>query len=91
MVLPSDLSDDVLVAGGSSLSDAMKSLNLSGWNTKGNIYRTSLARLRLLLAVFRGQVLEITMAHYEDGILSRAKYVIPFLIKRGYLSSAGLY
>jgi hypothetical protein len=68
-----DLSDDALVADPSSLAEAAQQLGADGWNSLGKVYRTSLVRMRLLLAVFRDKVLELTAASYDGDILLRAK------------------
>lgn len=73
MVLPLDLSDDALVADASSFSEAAQQLGGDGWNPRGQVYRTSLVRIRLLLAIFRDKVLELTAASYNGDILLRAK------------------
>jgi hypothetical protein len=73
LVLPMDLSDDALVADPSSLAEAAQQLGADGWNSLGKVYRTSLVRMRLLLAVFRDKVLELTAASYDGDILLRAK------------------
>lgn len=73
LVLPLDLSDDALVADASSFSEAAQQLGRDGWNPRGQVYRTSLVRIRLLLAIFRDKVLELTAASYDGDILLRAK------------------
>jgi hypothetical protein len=73
--LPLDLSDEILGPDGpSSFSrEVMGLLSPEGWNGEGRIYRSSCMRLRLLLAMFRDKVLELTAARYDEHILLRAK------------------
>lgn len=73
LTLPLDISDEVLVADGLSLTEAIKHLDADGWNQQGQIHRISLARIRLLLAIFRDQVLETTATQYNDSVRLAAK------------------
>ncbi|RYP35283.1 hypothetical protein DL767_003871 [Monosporascus sp. MG133] len=76
LTLPLDLSDDVLVADAASFAESVGDLNADGWNNRGQVHRSSLARIRMLLAIFRAQVLEITAARYDDSVSPRAYQVL---------------
>ncbi|KAE8377294.1 hypothetical protein BDV26DRAFT_293376 [Aspergillus bertholletiae] len=58
---PMDLHEDVLVAGGDGLNDAISSLNMEGWNTQRQNYRATMIRLRFVFSVYRDQALEIAL------------------------------
>lgn len=61
-----DLHEDILVAGGDDLANAISSLNMEGWNTQRQHYRTSMIRLRFIFSVYRDQALEIALGTCED-------------------------
>ncbi|GMG42321.1 unnamed protein product [Aspergillus oryzae var. brunneus] len=63
---PMDLHEDILVAGGDDLANAISSLNMEGWNTQRQHYRTSMIRLRFIFSVYRDQALEIALGTCED-------------------------
>ncbi|KAK6209987.1 C6 transcription factor [Colletotrichum tabaci] len=73
LVPPLDLSDDVIVGDSSSLADAIEELAPDGWDPQGRAHRTSLVRIRLLLAVFKAKVVESTAAPYNQKTLPNAK------------------
>ncbi|KAI1342750.1 hypothetical protein F5Y15DRAFT_267477 [Xylariaceae sp. FL0016] len=75
LTLPLDLSDSAL-SGDSSLLEAIQDLDPSGWNRHGHVFRSSLARIRLLLAIFRDQVLETIAGPYVDDVSIRATQVM---------------
>ncbi|KAL4916365.1 hypothetical protein BDW62DRAFT_202866 [Aspergillus aurantiobrunneus] len=64
---PLDLSDEDLIAGGGRLEQAMGRLDAAGWDTNGGNLRTSMNRLRFLLAVLREQALEIALGTFDEG------------------------
>ena len=75
--LPYDLSDEEVLAGGEVLAGAIASLE-NGFNTKGNVYPTTLLRARALLAIIRDQTLEIALGSTtEQRYLELATYVPP--------------
>ncbi|KAJ5594734.1 uncharacterized protein N7459_000942 [Penicillium hispanicum] len=61
LVPPLDLSDEVLVASGDALDQAITELDSAGWNTRGARHRMSSSRLRFQLSIFREQALEIAL------------------------------
>ena len=61
-----DLHEDVLVAGGEDLTNAISSLNMEGWNTQRQNYRVSMIRLRFLFSVYRDQALEVALGTGDD-------------------------
>ena len=62
---PLDLSDEVLVAGGEALNQAISELDSAGWNTNGVRHRMSTGRIRFQLSVFRERTLEIALVNHE--------------------------
>lgn len=68
---PLDLSDDVLVAGGDALAQAISELDSNGWDTKGARHRMSPSRLRFHLALAREQTLDIALGNPESQDLVR--------------------
>ncbi|KAL4945160.1 hypothetical protein BDV06DRAFT_47990 [Aspergillus oleicola] len=66
---PLDISDEILIAGGEELDDAMSNLDAAGWSTQGNTLRGSMLRLRFLLAVLREQALEVALETFDDSDL----------------------
>lgn len=68
---PLDLNDDVLVAGGDTLSRAISELDSAGWDTHGARHRISPTRLRFQLAIFREQTLEIALGTHPPRDLVR--------------------
>ncbi|KAJ5760855.1 hypothetical protein N7520_008011 [Penicillium odoratum] len=71
LVPPLDLSDDVLVAGGDALDQAISELDSNGWNTKGARYRMTSSRLRFHLAVAREQTLDVALGNPDVHDLVR--------------------
>lgn len=65
LVPPLDLSNDVLVAGGDILDQAINELDSNGWNTNGVRTRFSHSRLRFQLAVQREQALDIALGNTD--------------------------
>ena len=76
LVPPLDLSDDVLVAGGEALDQALAELDSNGWNTKGVRHRMSPSRVRFHLAVAREQTLDIALGTpeiHDQALIRKAK------------------
>ncbi|KAH6723311.1 putative C6 transcription factor [Leptodontidium sp. MPI-SDFR-AT-0119] len=76
LVPPLDLSDDILVGDPACLTEAIEQVSSTGWNCHGRIYRTSLARIRLLLAIFKDKVIELRAGHYDADTLPRANQIL---------------
>ena len=70
MALPLDLSDEALVSDAATLEAAIAQLGADGWNLDGQIYRSSLARLRLVTSKYRVQVWEARTAQADECIPS---------------------
>lgn len=70
-LLPLDLSDEVLIAGGQDLHAAVESLDINGWNRNGQIYPATRARACCLLAEIRDEALEIALNPTGLNMLSR--------------------
>ncbi|CAL5870326.1 uncharacterized protein PFLUO_LOCUS4562 [Penicillium psychrofluorescens] len=71
LTAPLDLSDDVLIAGGDTLNQAISELDSAGWDTHGIKNRMSPSRLRYQLAIFREQTLEIALGTHPQRDLIR--------------------
>ncbi|KAI2678559.1 transcriptional regulator family: Fungal Specific TF [Penicillium roqueforti] len=63
---PLDLSDEVLVAGGDVLSNAISELNSAGWNSQGRLHLVTPTRLRYQLAIIREETLEVVLGTREQ-------------------------
>ncbi|KAJ5643826.1 uncharacterized protein N7484_006333 [Penicillium longicatenatum] len=73
---PLDLSDEVLVAGGDVLAQAISELDSNGWNTQGARHRMSPSRVRFLLAIARERTLDIALGNSESQDLVRKSHEI---------------
>jgi hypothetical protein len=71
---PLDLSDDVLVSGGEALENAIAELDEAGWDRHGKKHRTSLVRIRFLLAIYREEILELALGvGYQQDFPGKAR------------------
>jgi hypothetical protein len=63
-----DVSHELLLAGGSTLTQAISELDKAGWHVYGTTHPVTLIRLRFLLAIFREQALELALGtgDHED-------------------------
>lgn len=57
--LPLDLDDEVLLKGGEELELAIKNLDENGWNTQGEIYDLTIARMMVLCALLQDEIMEL--------------------------------
>ena len=71
--LPLDVSDDVLIAGGHDLQQAVSDLDINGWNTDGHCYSATRIRAYFLLAQIRDEILEIALNSAAVDMLPRIK------------------
>lgn len=71
--LPLDVSDDVLIAGGHDLQQAISGLDINGWNTDGHCYSATRIRAYFLLAQIRDEILEIALNSAAVYMLPRIK------------------
>ncbi|XWW97678.1 hypothetical protein V2A60_005664 [Cordyceps javanica] len=67
--LPLDLRDEDLIAGSTTLNNAINSLDERGWNTDGGLYPATVARARTMMALIRDEVIEVTMSNGRDPSL----------------------
>lgn len=73
---PLDLSDEVLVAGGDVLSNAISELNSAGWNSQGRLHLVTPTRLRYQLAIIREETLEVVLGTREQhDLIQKSEYV----------------
>lgn len=71
---PLDLSDDVLISGGEALDNAVAQLDAAGWDRQGRRHRTSLIRIRFLLAIYREEILELALGvGYQQDFPRKAR------------------
>ena len=59
--LPLDLSDEDLWSEGPQLQNALQRLDNHGWNLDKSFRESSLTRARLLIAVIRDEILELSL------------------------------
>ncbi|KAM3544110.1 hypothetical protein ARSEF1564_002977 [Beauveria bassiana] len=79
--LPLDLRDEDLIAGSTTLNNAIASLDERGWNTDGGLYPSTVARARCMMALIRDEVIEVTMSNGRNPSL---EYLIRDLKDREY-------
>lgn len=72
---PLDLSDDQLFGEGEELAAALTGLDANGWNTSGNINRSTWTRVWAQHCRIREDILEIALGSDEEDILFRAEQV----------------
>ena len=70
--LPLDIADDVLVAGGAELSEAIASLNENGWHKDGKFHPCTTMRARTTLAVIRDAILELALGAVSEEVKKQA-------------------
>lgn len=58
---PLDLDDNLIFSGGDKLDAALSELDENGWHKYGKRQRSSLNRIRYLLAIHREQILELAL------------------------------
>ncbi|KAL1979167.1 hypothetical protein VTN96DRAFT_6605 [Rasamsonia emersonii] len=74
---PLDLSDDVLISGGEALDNAVAQLDAAGWDRQGRRHRTSLIRIRFLLAIYREEILELALGvGYQQDFPRKASKIL---------------
>lgn len=73
--LPLDLSEKQLFAEGQELQDAINSLDENGWNQKGEIRRTTWARVWLINALIREEVLDLSLGINTVDYTGRAEEI----------------
>jgi hypothetical protein len=66
--MPLDLADDDLMLEGRELEAALALLDQNGWNTDRNIRRSSFARTRYTLSMFREEILEHTNCPFTEQV-----------------------
>jgi hypothetical protein len=76
--LPLDLSDEYLLAGEPHLSNAVSSLDATGWNTEGQIYSTMILRARTMFAYICGDILVLALGFEDVNVGGRVKYDTPY-------------
>lgn len=76
---PLDLSEDVTVAGGDELTDAINKLDKDGWNTDGKIYSATTHRARGIESVILNETLELSLGDPADCTEERTMSVLPHL------------
>lgn len=72
---PLDLSDDQLFGEGESIESALAGLDANGWNTSGNLNRTTWIRVWFVHCKIREDILEIALGSDEQDIAFRAEQV----------------
>jgi hypothetical protein len=75
MDVPLDLSDDQLCLEGADLEAVLASLDSNGWNTNGNLYRTTWQRVWFQHCRIREDILEIALGSGDEDISFQAEQV----------------
>jgi hypothetical protein len=66
LLLPLDVSDEVLMKGGDELQRAIDALDSNGWNREGNMHINSSVRTRTLLAPILNEALELFLGDPQN-------------------------
>ena len=75
MEVPLDLSDDQLCLEGAELDAALSTLDSNGWNTSGNLHRTTWLRVWFQHCRIREDILEIALGSGDEDISLQAEQV----------------
>ena len=75
MEMPLDLPDDDLCLEGAELEAALSTLDLNGWNTSGNLHRTTWLRVWYQHCRIREDILEIALGTGDEDITTQAEQV----------------
>ncbi|EAW09788.1 putative C6 transcription factor [Aspergillus clavatus NRRL 1] len=74
---PLDVSHEILIAGGSTLTQAIAELDKAGWHVYGSTHAVTLVRLRFLLAIFREQALELALGfNDQDDLVQKSNQLV---------------
>ncbi|PLB40807.1 putative C6 transcription factor [Aspergillus candidus] len=74
---PLDVTEDELVAGGDTFTQAVSQLDMAGWHPRQEYTRAGMIRLRFLVAVFREKALEIALGTCEHwDLVHKANEII---------------
>jgi len=72
--LPMDLSDEVLIEGGDRLQYEISQLDENGWNTKGEIYDSTVCRTMVITATFLDEIMELFIGNPSQWSMDRVRY-----------------
>ena len=72
---PLDLSDEDLLAGGTTLERAVSELNPLGWNTHGGVYPSSVCRAGYQVSVILNEILGITLGSGSNTTFENLRYL----------------
>jgi hypothetical protein len=75
MELPLDLSDEDLFLEGAELTAKLENLDAQGWNTNGNLHRTTWQRVWVQHSRIREDILEIALGSGDEDITVQAEQV----------------
>lgn len=74
---PMDISHETLLAGGSTLTQAISDLDKAGWHVYGTAHPVTLIRLRFLLAIFREEALELALGTGDqDDVVEKSNRLV---------------
>jgi hypothetical protein len=77
---PLDLSDEVIIAGGEDLVNAVNNLDKDGWNKDGKIYPATTCRAHGILSVILNEILELSLGDPSDCTEEKTKFVLPLFL-----------
>jgi hypothetical protein len=69
-----DLSDEVLIEGGDRLQYEISQLDENGWNTKGEIYDSTVCRTMVITATFLDEIMELFIGNPSQWSMDRVRY-----------------
>jgi hypothetical protein len=73
--LPIDVSDEVLMEGGERLRHEIDSLDVNGWNTKGEVHDATVCRSMVLSATLVDEAMELFIGNSDQWSMERVRYV----------------
>lgn len=81
LTLPYDVDDDVLFSNTDTEQEVLSHVDVNGWDKDGIKRRTSITRMRLQLAFFREEILEIALGvGYQRDMPRKAEYAFFLLL-----------
>lgn len=75
--LPSDVSDEALMAGGEILRLEIEQIDGQGWNTCGKVHDATICRIMASTAFIQDEVMEMFVGNASQFSMDRVQSVLP--------------